>query len=47
MDVPSIAASRLEDIWYQQTFTTGWSGGLKAPIGKRAWKGIASWQSSS
>jgi hypothetical protein len=27
------AAVRLRQIWFQQSFTTGWSGSLKAPIG--------------
>lgn len=33
------AADRLQDIWYQQTFTTGWSGSLKAPIGEAGLQG--------
>lgn len=33
------AADRLQDIWYQQTFTTGWSGKLKAPIGEGGLEG--------
>jgi hypothetical protein len=28
-----IAAMRLRQIWFQQSFTSGWSGGLKTPIG--------------
>lgn len=28
------AGDRLRDIWFQQTFTAGWSGKLKAPIGE-------------
>lgn len=27
------AADRLKGIWYQQTFTSGWSGTLRAPVG--------------
>ncbi len=33
------ATVRLQDIWYQQTFTTGWSGKLKAPIGEAGLEG--------
>lgn len=33
------AATRLEDIWYQQTFTTGWSGELKTAIGQAGLEG--------
>lgn len=33
------AEERLQDIWYQQTFTTGWSGKLKAPIGEAGLEG--------
>lgn len=28
-----LASRRLKDIWFQQTFTSGWSGALKLPIG--------------
>jgi hypothetical protein len=28
-----LATKRLKDIWFQQTFTTGWSGALKLPLG--------------
>jgi hypothetical protein len=38
-DVYSIAADRLEDIWYQQTFTAGWSGSLKAAVGQAGLEG--------
>jgi hypothetical protein len=32
-EAAALAAERLQDIWFQQTFTTGWSGALKLPIG--------------
>jgi hypothetical protein len=31
--VYEMARDRLSDIWFQQSFTTGWSGALKLPIG--------------
>jgi hypothetical protein len=33
------AADRLEDIWFQQTFTSGWSGKLKAPVAEAGLEG--------
>lgn len=32
-DLPTIAERRLRQIWFQQSFSSGWSGSLKVPIG--------------
>jgi hypothetical protein len=32
-DLRQHAASRLRDIWFQQSFTSGWSGAVKLPVG--------------
>jgi hypothetical protein len=33
------AATQLEEIWFQQTYTSGWSGGLKAGVAEAAIEG--------